>query len=92
MPTLSAMDIKFKKVQQDMQGMMTQIGKLHVKRKEFDSEMASADSRNFTTFLSKADFKKNWTAVQKKLEKFEEKNREMIRVVTDNTDFIDKIR
>ena len=30
-----------------MQSMMTQISKLHVKRKEFDSEMAKADNQNF---------------------------------------------
>lgn len=75
-----------------MGNMMKNIGKIYVKETAFQNELAEADNRNFKTFLSKADFKKNWTAVQKKLDNFEEKSRETIRIVSDNTEFMEKLK
>ena len=92
MPTSSGMEIRFKQLANEMKVLYETVSETFVTKKNFEREMKATDLRTAHIYLSKADFKKNWTLVQKRLEKSDETSKKTIKIVQDNTEYLEKLK
>lgn len=58
----------------------------------FKKEIKAINTQTNDKYLSKADFKTNWSIVQKRIEKEHERSKKTIKIVADNTDYLDKLK
>lgn len=92
MPTTSKMEMRFKQIQIELDNMMKKVSELHVRRKEWEASNRQLRSDIEEVYLSKKDFKTNWTAVQKRLEQSDKKNQQTMKTVEGNTERLDTLR
>ena len=57
------MEVRFKKISNELKEVYERVTQKFIMKRDFEKEMSALDSRNKEHFLSKSDFKKNWTTV-----------------------------
>jgi len=92
MPTLSNMEMRLKKQQEDLERRLLTIRTEYVRREDLGEEMLKLNVQIEATYLSQLEAKNQWRGMFEQLQAFEKSNKKTVATLKDNSDYLEVVR